>query len=81
MNTNYFAMQEDKKADPEILNKLINNRAEIEEKKSRVMINGAKFRLEVSIPLSHFKADENFDAIAFYASAQQRKKELITGAK
>ena len=64
------------KNDPEIMIRLGTLRRDAEEKKSRVSLAAGKLKLELKIPLGHFK-DVSFDAISFFNKSRQME-EVIT---
>jgi hypothetical protein len=75
INKKLRVLEEDKKADPEIIAKLRAKRDIIDQELARVKIQIIKYNLINSIPISRF-SDKNFNAITYYDKTKEREREL-----
>lgn len=73
-------LREDKKTDPEVLARLENTLADIEQKKAHVLVNVIRFKAMITIPLADFRADKDFDYMGRHKENIERRKYLLSAA-
>ena len=67
------ALKEDKKADPEVINRLENLLVDIDSRKSRVLVSCMRFKVMSTISIQNFR-DEKFDYVSKHKAKMEEHK-------